>query len=132
MAQRSEPTGWVGWVYFAGALLLALGGLQIIAGLVALFKQDFYVATQSGLIAFNYTTWGWVHLILGVVAMLTAFGLWTGATWARMVAVIATVLVMIDQLAFLSAYPLWSIVGLVISGFVLYAITMHGSELQVG
>lgn len=131
MAQRSMPTAWVGWVYFAGALMLTIGGLQIIAGLVALFKQDFYVVAQSGLVALNYTAWGWIHLILGIVMMLAAFGIWVGATWARLFAIFLTVLVMIDQLAFLSAYPLWSMIGLIMSGFILYALTMHGGELKI-
>jgi len=130
MAQRTvpKPTAWVGWVFFAAAMLIAVGGMQIIDGLVSIFNQHYFVATRIGLVAFNYTTWGWVHLLLGIVAVLTGVGLLVGWTWARVVAVFATVLGMIDNVAFLNAFPLWSLISLVIGGFVLYALTMHGNE----
>lgn len=132
MAQRTapNPTAWVGWVFFAAAMMLAVGGMQIIAGLVSIFNDTFYVATQSGLVAFSYTTWGWIHLLLGIVIMLTGIGLLAGSMWARVIAVFATVLLMVDNVAFLNAYPLWSLTSLVVGGFVIYALTMHGSELE--
>lgn len=132
MAQRTapQPTAWTGWIFFAAAMLLAVGGMQVIAGLVAIFNNDFYVATQAGLVAFNYTAWGWVHLILGVVALLTGVGILAGSAWARVVAVFATVLVMVDNVAFMNAYPLWSIASLIVGGCVIYALTMHGGELE--
>ncbi len=132
MAQRTvpKPTAWVGWIFFAAAMLLAVGGMQIISGLVSIFNDDFYVATQAGLVAFNYTTWGWIHLIIGIVVMLSGIGILAGSMWARVVAVFATVLLMVDNVAFLNAYPLWSLASLVIGGFVIYALTLHGNELQ--
>src|SRR6185312_15548542 len=82
MAQRTvpKPTAWVGWVFFAAAMLIAVGGMQIIDGLVSIFNQHYFVATRIGLVAFNYTTWGWVHLLLGIVAVLTGVGLLVGWT----------------------------------------------------
>ena len=131
MAQKNTPTAWVGWIYFAGALLLAIGGMQIIAGLVGIFKNNFYVVTSSHLIAFNYTTWGWIYLIMGIIIMLAGIGLWTGQTWARILAVFLAVLSIIAQVSFITAYPLWSIIAIVIDGFIIYALTMHGSETRV-
>src|SRR6478735_4736275 len=115
-ANRVEPTAWVGWIFFAAIMLLAIGGMQIIAGLVSILNNQFY-AHAAGLIAFNYTTWGWIHLSLGIVAMLTGLGLLVGSAWARIVAVFLTVLVLIDNVAVMNTYPLWSIVSLVIGGF---------------
>src|SRR6185503_1604462 len=68
-AQRSdryvEPSGWVGWIIFAGAMMIMLGFFHAIAGLVALFKDDYFLVKTSGLVVnVDYTTWGWVHLIL--------------------------------------------------------------------
>jgi hypothetical protein len=128
--KRTDPSGWVGWIYFAGALMLAVGGMQVISGLVALFKDDYYAVTNAGLVVFSYTTWGWANLILGILVMLAGIGLWSGSMWARIVGVFLAVLVMLDNIAFMSAYPLWSIVGLIISGFIIYALTMHGGELK--
>lgn len=126
----ARTTGWVGWAYFAAILLLIAGGMQVINGFVAIFDQGFYVATAQGIIAFNYATWGWIHLILGIVAIATGAGILAGSTWARIVGVIITALVMLDNVAFITAYPLWSIISLIIGGFVIYALTMHGDELE--
>jgi hypothetical protein len=130
MARKTTASGWVGWVYFAGALLLVAGGTQIIAGLVGIFHKTFFAVTSSGLVAFNYTAWGWMSLILGIIMVLAGVGIWGGATWARLVGVVLSVLAMLDNFAFITAYPLWSIIGIVLNGFVIYALTMHGAEVR--
>lgn len=133
MAQKvtTQPTAWVGWIFFASVMLQVLGGLQIIAGLVGIFRQSFYVLTSSStLMAFNYTAWGWIHLILGIVTMLAGIGILAGLPWARFTAIVVAVVAMLSNITFLTAYPLWSIVALVINGFVIYALAMHGQELE--
>lgn len=127
---KNKPTAWVGWIFFASAMMLLLGSLQAIAGLAALFKDDFYVATQSGLLAFDYTAWGWIHLIIGVVIFAAGCAILAGQTWGRVVGVFLAVLSAIANLAFVSAYPIWSITALVIDGLVIYALTMHGTEVE--
>ena len=101
---RNEVTGWVGWVYFASMMMLILGGLQALAGLVALFRKTFYV-TPHGLVVWNYTTWGWINLILGILIVATGMALTSGRTWARVIASLVVVLNAIGNLAFLPAYP---------------------------
>jgi hypothetical protein len=127
-----EVTGWVGWVYFASMMMLILGGLQAINGLVAIFHQDFFVAGPHGLVVFNYTAWGWLNLFYGLILMAAGAALTTGRMWARVVASILVVLSAIANLAYLPAYPIWSIIALVIDGLVLYALTVHGSEVRAG
>ncbi len=127
---KNQTTKWVGWVYFASALLLVLGGLQIVSGLTAVFSNDFYVVTEAGLVAFNYTTWGWINIALGVGIFATGAAVAAGKTWARLIATALAVLSAIATIAFLPAYPLWSIISLVITGFVIYALALHGDEVQ--
>ncbi len=128
-----EVTGWVGWVYFAGMMMLILGGLQAIAGLVALFHKAFYVASYNGWVVFNnYTTWGWINIIIGLFVVLAGMAVMSGSLWGRVVASFVVVLNALSNLAFLPAYPLWSIIALVIDGLVLYALTVHGGELKSG
>jgi hypothetical protein len=130
VVRTKEPSSWAGWVYFAGSLLFVIGGVQIIAGLVALFHKDFYAVTAQGLVAFSYTTWGWASLLIGLLLLAAGVGIWAGAVWARVLGVIMAVSAMLDSIAFSSAYPLWSIIGVVLCGFVIYALTMHGSEVR--
>ncbi len=127
---KNKPTAWVGWVFFASAMMLLVGGLQTIAGLAALFKEDFYIATDNSLLAFDYSTWGWVHLLVGLFIVGAGFAIMLGRTWGRVVGVCLAIISATTNLAFMSAYPLWSITALVIDGLVIYALTMHGSEVN--
>ena len=128
--KSSQPTGWVGWVYFAGAMMLVVGALQAIAGLVAIFKHTFYLVTSSNLIAFNYTAWGWIDLVLGAIIFLAGLGVWAGVTWARVVGIFLAALVLVDNIAFIKAYPVWAVISIVISGLIIYALSVHGNEVQ--
>lgn len=130
MAKNDVPTGWVGWVYFASVMLLIAGGLQIINGLAGIFHESFYVVTQKSLLAFNFTTWGWVHLLLGILILLTGVGVWGGNKLAQVAAVFLSALLILVNIAFLSAYPLWAIIAITINGFVIYALTLHGDEVK--
>lgn len=131
MVVRKKVTGWVGWVYFAAAMILVLGGVHVIAGLTGIFSPDYYVATQTGkVLAFSYNTWGWIHLVLGAGMIALAVALMAGKFWAQIVTVALVAAGMVVDLAFIGVYPFWAIISLVISGLVLYAITLHGDELK--
>ncbi len=129
-ARSSEPTGWVGWIYFASFMMMLVGIFQAIAGLVALFKDDFYLVTSNHLIAFSFTTWGWIDLILGIIVFLAGVALMAGAMWARIIAVLMASLSLFANMAFLNAYPWWSTLMIVLDILVIYAVTVHGGEVQ--
>src|SRR4051794_7114777 len=77
--EREAPTAWVGWILFAGMMLILVGTFQFIAGLVALFNDDYYLVTSSQLVVhMSYTGWGWVHLLLGVLSMAAGYGVMAG------------------------------------------------------
>ncbi|MEV6300614.1 hypothetical protein AB0M02_14500 [Actinoplanes sp. NPDC051861] len=128
---RREPTGWVGMVVFAGVMLLMLGSFQAIEGLVALFRDDFYVTTNNGLvIPMDFSSWGWTHLIIGVITALAGFGVLAGQMWARVVGIVIAVISALANLAFLPAYPIWSTIVIAIDVLVIYALTAHGREVR--
>lgn len=129
MATRVEEVATSGWVLFASAMLTLLGAMQVIAGLVGIFKPEFYLVTSAGLMVFNQTTWGWIHVVLGIVSLLAATGVLIGAMWARIYGIIVATLLMLGHVLFLTAYPLWSLIALVVNGFVIYALTLHGDEI---
>lgn len=121
---------WVGWVYFGGAMMVLLGTFNIIEGLVALFNDEYYVATPQGLLVFDITGWGWVHLIIGLIAVAVGIGVFTGAMWARVSGVILCGINAIAQLAFLSAYPVWGILVIALDILVIWALIVHGDEAK--
>jgi hypothetical protein len=112
-------------------MMVMLGFFHAIAGLVALFKDDYFLVRTSGLVVnVDYTTWGWVHLILGIVVGLAGVALFAGAMWARIVAVILALCSAIINLAFTSAYPIWSAIMIAVDILVIYAVTAHGREMD--
>ena len=126
-----ESTAWTGWVVFAGVMLVTVGIFQVIQGLVALFDDGFYAVRPSGLVVnINYNTWGWTHLIIGAVMIVTGAGLFVGNMAARILGVVAAVLSAIVNLAFISAYPIWSTIIIALDVVVIYAIIVHGGELK--
>lgn len=132
--QNVEPTSmsaWVGGVAFAGIMMVMLGTFHIVDGLVALFNDEYFLVTRSGLaVTADFTTWGWVHLIGGVVIVAAGVGVFTGQAWARVVGVMVAMVSAIINLGFLSAYPVWSTIMIVIDVLVIWALTVHGGELR--
>ena len=124
------PTGWVGWIAFAAFFMIGNGAFNAIEGLAALIKDEgFFVVTKRGLLTFNYTGWGWIHLIFGVLLILVGIYLLRGATWARIVAIGLVGLNMISQFAFLVAQPVWATIAIALDVFVLWALFGHGDEM---
>lgn len=129
--KTKEVTGWVGWVAFAGVLAVVLGAFQALAGIVALFKNEVYVIGPENLWVFDYTTWGWVHLLWGVFLVLTGAAILSGKKWGRVVGVILASVSALVNFAFIPVYPFWSIVIIALCVFVIYALTVHGEEIVV-
>lgn len=129
MRQRMPSAAAAGWTVFAAFMMILLGAWWIIAGLVGLIDDNFYVRTRNYVFEFNVTAWGWIHLILGVVVLLAGLGLFTGAVWARTIGVILAALAALAGFAWLPWYPLWAILIVVISVVVIWALTAHGRDV---
>ena len=128
---RAEPTGWVGWIIFAGTMLVILGIFHAIQGLVALFNDSVYLVGPKGLVInVDYTAWGWIHLIGGIIVVLAGVALFAGKMWARILAVIVAVVSAIINVVFLPAYPIWSTMMIALDVLVIWALIVHGGELK--
>jgi hypothetical protein len=127
----TERTAWVGWIMFAGVMMIMLGVFEAIEGLVAIFNDEYYlVAGRDLIVSVDYTTWGWVHLLLGIVIIAAGLGVMVGQMWARLVGIILAVLSAVVNIAFLAAYPVWSTIVITIDVLVIYALTVHGREAK--
>lgn len=130
MAKNQEVTGWIGWGYFAACLLVMVGFFQMIMGLSALVNDEFYVALDGNLLLLDFTTWGWIHLTLGLFVLIAGLSLFTGSLWARVVAILLASINLVVQFSFVGVYPIWSIILMVIDTLVIYALTVHGDEME--
>ena len=64
---------------------------------MAIFENQFYVATRNYLFRFDATTWGWIHLLVA----FAGYGLLSGRTSARSVAIILAVVSAIANFLFM-------------------------------
>jgi hypothetical protein len=131
---RIEPTSSDSAVVFvldAVILMLLAGMFQVLVGLLAVFENEIYVQTRNYLFKFDVTTWGWIHLVVGVVVGLAALGLLRGRTWARVVGILA-VLSAIANFLFIPYYPVWSLLIIAVDVFIIWALAVHGREVITG
>lgn len=135
---RQEPaaqpvTGWVVWMFLAGAVLVLLGVFSVIDGLVSLFKDEIFSVRPAQLpLDLSYTAWGWTHLVFGVLLILLGYSVLSARRWARFTAIGLALLSAIVHFAFVPAYPAWSLVVIGLDLLVVYALAVHGGELHMG
>ncbi|WP_369030784.1 DUF7144 family membrane protein [Streptomyces adonidis] len=111
-----------GLTAFAAVMLFLVGLLDLFRGIMAIAEDDIFLTTRNYVFEFDLTGWGWVHLALGVVAMIVSFGLLRTATWARVAGVAIAGLVIIANFLSLPYYPVWSVVMITISGFIIWSL----------
>jgi hypothetical protein len=130
-AYEPESTGWTGWIAFAGVMMVLLGVLHAFQGLVALFKDEYFLVGKNGLVVnIDYTQWGWTQLIFGLVVAFAGGALFGGKMWGRVVAVIVAFLSVIVNIGFLAAFPIWSTIMITLDILIIWAVMVHGREMK--
>ena len=125
--ETREVSGWtIGSVVFAGVMMMLIGSFQAIAGIAAIFENDFFVVGPNYVYDVDVTAWGWIHLILGVIIFAAGAGALQGATWARVVGITLASLSAIANFFFIPYYPLWSIVIIALNVAVIWALSVYG------
>jgi len=125
-----RTSGWaVGWAYFASIMLIIVGIFGIVDGVVAIAQKEFYVVGAKWVFEFNVTTWGWIHLILGIVVLLAGIGILSGNVLARTVGVIVAGISAIVNFMWLPYYPIWGVIVIAIDVAIIWALTAHGHDV---
>jgi hypothetical protein len=129
MSSGREVSGWaVGWTIYAAVWMWILGFFHALAGFAGIVEDEILVATPSYLLQLDVTTWGWIHLILGIVVLLAGFAVFNGSVWARTVGVVIAAASIIGNFAWLPYQPWWSIIMMTAGAFVIWALTAHGRD----
>jgi len=119
----------VGFTFFAAMMMVFLGSLHALAGFTGILKDEAYAVTPNAIVSVDTTTWGWVHLIVGLIVLFAGFGLLSGAVWARTVGVIMAIIAGFVNFYFIQYYPLWGITMVAVSVAVIWALTAHGRDV---
>jgi hypothetical protein len=127
-AHSSHNVWAVGLSLFAGIVMIIGGVFNAMEGVVALARNEIYVATPRYLFAFDLTTWGWIQLIIGIVVVIAGFGVITGQLWGRLVGITLAALSMLANFAFIPYYPLWSLSIIALNVFVIWALCVYNRD----
>ncbi|MFI9485871.1 hypothetical protein ACIG47_05735 [Promicromonospora sp. NPDC052451] len=107
---------------FAGTMLIMVALFQILQGIAAVAANTVYLTGVEYVYQLDVTTWGWVHIVVGAIALATGIGVLAGRAWAYMVGIVLAVVASITNFAFLPYYPIWSIVVLAFNVAVIWAL----------
>ncbi|MBB5911219.1 urea transporter [Nocardia transvalensis] len=112
-----------GITMFAAVILLLGSILSILQGISAVADDQVFLAVPEYSYQMNLTTWGWVHIVLGIIGVLVAFGLMVAASWARVFAIAVAALSIIAAFLSLPYAPWWSVVTIILDLVVVWAIS---------
>jgi len=110
--------------------MIMAGCFQALAGIVAIFENEFYATTRNYILKFDVTTWGWIHLLVGLLILFAGFAVLSGQTWGRVIGIILASLSALANFAFIPYYPVWSLVIIALDVFVIWALAAHGRDIM--
>ncbi len=123
-----DVSGWaLGGIAFAATALVMIGAFQLLQGLVAIFNDEFFVVTRNYTFDLDVSAWGWIHAIIGIVALITGFGLYSRATWAGVVAIVICMLSALTNFFFIPYYPIWALLLIGLNFWVIWSLTRPGA-----
>ena len=131
MTEREVDTRAIGWTWFAAVMMWLTGLFHTFAGLVGIVSDEFYPDVPEYLFRLNSEAWGWIHLLTGVVIFFAGAALLTARLWARILAIAMMGVSMLEAFAWAPTYPIWSIVILFVGASVIWALTVHGRDIEM-
>src|SRR3954447_26560648 len=102
------------WAVFAVVVFITLGALNLIDGVAALVQDDYFKADE--LLFGDLSMWGVLYIGVGLVQFLAGFMIFRGSAAGAMLGVVLVSLNAVVALLSIGAYPLWSVIILVLDG----------------
>ena len=118
-----------GLTLFAAVMLFISGVLAIFRGIMAIAQDAVFISTPNYVFKFDLTGWGWVHLVLGALAVIVSVGLFASATWARVLGVTIAGLLIIANFLSIPYYPVWSLTLIALYGFIIWALCVSPRDV---
>jgi len=120
-----------GSAFFASILLMVAGTVNIIYGLAALDDSKFFVG-QTRYVVSNLNTWGWITLLLGILAILAGLSVVRGGIFGRTVGiVVASISAIGALLAVGGAFPFWSLGVFAMCIVIIHGLAVYDPEAEL-
>ncbi|HTL84048.1 MAG TPA: hypothetical protein VL856_02630 [Acidimicrobiia bacterium] len=117
----------VGWISFAGSILIFAGILRIFDAIWAFrYNGDLPSALKDATFGDSLTAYGWIYLLVGLLLILSGIGVFQGGQLSRWVGIIAGAIAGISAVPWLPYYPIWSFLYIVIALLVMYGLIGYG------
>jgi hypothetical protein len=120
---ESPPAG--GFTVFAAVIMVMAGFSQAFVGLVGVLSNDYFLAPRKYIFEFDANTWGWIHLLVGILVLVAGGGVLTGQTWARAVGITFAAISALSNFAFIPYSPVWSVLVIALDVLVIWALAIH-------
>ncbi|MFB7914648.1 hypothetical protein [Streptomyces sp. NPDC056061] len=108
---------------FAGAALMLSGPLSILMGVAAIVRDSLFFSSSHYAYRFGLTSWGVIHLVIGVALVVAALGILTNTSWGRGAGIAAAGISLISQFMFVPYYPVWAIPVMALDLVIVFALT---------
>ena len=132
MEQQKQPSGAaVGWMMFAGFMMILAGSFQMLSGLAAIINPDSWKGLTDGLFESSAKNWGWIHLLVGLIVFLAGFGVLRGGMISRIIGVIIAIASALTVFVWLPAAPVWGVCIIAVDIAVIWALTAHGRDVEM-
>jgi hypothetical protein len=116
----------LGGYVLASALMILSGLVTIFVGITGIVRGTFFIVVPNYTYYFSAFGRGVTDLIIGAVVLAAGVCLLMGMMWARVVGVALAVINGVANFLFLPYAPLWSIVLIALSIFIIWALTTGG------
>ena len=113
-----------GWVLFSGIMILILGIMNAVYGIAAIDKSTFFIQDAKFVFA-ELHHWGWALLVVGVVQLVAAFGIFSRRGWGRWIGIISASCNAVIQLLFISSFPLAALALFSLDILVIYGLASY-------
>lgn len=114
-----------GWVRFAALLLVFAGAMNLIHGFT-LLEHDSYYADK--LTFANFTFWGWVFLIGGVVQIVAGVAVFGRRLIGYQIGVVLAVLAIVMWFLMIFSVPFGAMVGIIVNLCIMYGLTVGAGD----
>ncbi|MEU5213283.1 hypothetical protein [Streptomyces sp. NPDC020742] len=106
---------------FAGIMLMISGPFSILTGAAGIAQDRIFGASRY-LYQFDLTTWGWIHVWVGVALVIAGLGVSANKSWGRGAGMAVAGISLITQFMFVPYYPAWSILVMTIDLLIVFAL----------